>query len=84
MRFPADFLRLSRGALDDSITQNLNALATPAARGFDLLGHGCDLVAAARRQHHGNAVARQFPQFPVATDYDQLRTEFATAAEALA
>lgn len=30
-----DFLRLSRGALDDSITQNLNALATPAARGFD-------------------------------------------------
>ncbi|KUI61726.1 Mitochondrial intermembrane space cysteine motif-containing protein MIX23 [Cytospora mali] len=30
-----DFLRTSRGAIDDSITQNLNALITPAARGFD-------------------------------------------------
>lgn len=30
-----DFLRLSRSTLDDSITQNLNALLTPAARGFD-------------------------------------------------
>lgn len=32
---PADFLRLSRSAIDDSITQNLNALLTPAQRGFD-------------------------------------------------
>lgn len=31
----ADFLRLSRGAIDDSITQNLNALITPARAGFD-------------------------------------------------
>ncbi|KAI0485067.1 putative caffeine-induced death protein Cid2 [Xylariaceae sp. FL0804] len=30
-----DFLRISRSAIDDSITQNLNALATPAQRGFD-------------------------------------------------
>ncbi|KAF8865492.1 hypothetical protein BDZ45DRAFT_796335 [Acephala macrosclerotiorum] len=30
-----DFLRISRGAIDDSITQNLNALITPAAQGFD-------------------------------------------------
>ena len=35
MLFIADFLRLSRSALDDSITQNLNALVTPADRGFD-------------------------------------------------
>jgi len=31
----ADFLRLSRGAIDDSIIQNLNALLTPASEGFD-------------------------------------------------
>ncbi|KAL1862700.1 hypothetical protein VTK73DRAFT_6677 [Phialemonium thermophilum] len=30
-----DFLRISRSAIDDSITQNLNALITPAKRGFD-------------------------------------------------
>lgn len=30
-----DFLRVSRGAIDDSITQNLNALVTPAKSGFD-------------------------------------------------
>ncbi|KAI1493513.1 putative caffeine-induced death protein Cid2 [Biscogniauxia mediterranea] len=30
-----DFLRTSRGAIDDSITQNLNALVTPAKLGFD-------------------------------------------------
>ncbi|KAI0006451.1 putative caffeine-induced death protein Cid2 [Xylariaceae sp. FL0662B] len=30
-----DFLRLSRAAIDDSITQNLNALLTPARSGFD-------------------------------------------------
>ncbi|KAL8294985.1 hypothetical protein RB597_008385 [Gaeumannomyces tritici] len=30
-----DFLRLSRGAIDDSISQNLNALVTPAKDGFD-------------------------------------------------
>ncbi|PSR80507.1 caffeine-induced death protein 2 [Coniella lustricola] len=30
-----DFLRISRGTIDDSITQNLNALVTPAAAGFD-------------------------------------------------
>ncbi|KAI3392628.1 hypothetical protein diail_5432 [Diaporthe ilicicola] len=30
-----EFLRTSRSAIDDSITQNLNALVTPAARGFD-------------------------------------------------
>jgi hypothetical protein len=30
-----DFLRISRGTIDDSITQNLNALLTPAQRGFD-------------------------------------------------
>ncbi|KAI1130057.1 caffeine-induced death protein 2 [Nemania abortiva] len=30
-----DFLRISRGAVDDSITQNLNALVTPAKSGFD-------------------------------------------------
>lgn len=32
---PADFLRLSRSTVDDSITQNLNALVTPARAGFD-------------------------------------------------
>ncbi len=31
----ADFLRLSRGVIDDSIAQNLNALVTPAKAGFD-------------------------------------------------
>ncbi|KAL8863060.1 MAG: hypothetical protein Q9178_000433 [Gyalolechia marmorata] len=30
-----DFLRLSRGTIDDSIVQNLNALVTPAREGFD-------------------------------------------------
>ncbi|KAH7310419.1 caffeine-induced death protein 2 [Stachybotrys elegans] len=30
-----DFLRLSRSTIDDSITQNLNALVTPARSGFD-------------------------------------------------
>ncbi|KAI5462906.1 caffeine-induced death protein 2-domain-containing protein [Mariannaea sp. PMI_226] len=30
-----DFLRLSRSSIDDSITQNLNALVTPARAGFD-------------------------------------------------
>ncbi|KAI5862528.1 putative caffeine-induced death protein Cid2 [Durotheca rogersii] len=30
-----DFLRTSRGAIDDSIAQNLNALVTPARSGFD-------------------------------------------------
>ncbi|KAH9904147.1 putative caffeine-induced death protein Cid2 [Xylariomycetidae sp. FL2044] len=30
-----DFLRISRGSIDDSITQNLNALVTPAKSGFD-------------------------------------------------
>lgn len=30
-----DFLRLSRGTIDDTITQNLNALATPSRAGFD-------------------------------------------------
>ncbi|KAI1182994.1 caffeine induced death protein Cid2 [Nemania serpens] len=30
-----DFLRISRGAVDDSITQNINALVTPAKSGFD-------------------------------------------------
>ncbi|KAJ4367335.1 hypothetical protein N0V83_006916 [Neocucurbitaria cava] len=30
-----DFLRISRGTIDDSITQNLNALLTPAQQGFD-------------------------------------------------
>ena len=30
-----DFLRISRSTIDDSITQNLNALITPARKGFD-------------------------------------------------
>ncbi|KAI9837926.1 MAG: hypothetical protein M1837_002665 [Sclerophora amabilis] len=30
-----DFLRISRSTIDDSITQNLNALITPARAGFD-------------------------------------------------
>ncbi|KAF9887783.1 hypothetical protein FE257_009589 [Aspergillus nanangensis] len=30
-----DFLRISRSTIDDSITQNLNALFTPAREGFD-------------------------------------------------
>jgi len=30
-----DFLRISRASIDDSITQNLNALITPAQSGFD-------------------------------------------------
>ncbi|EAL89600.1 hypothetical protein KXW98_008094 [Aspergillus fumigatus] len=30
-----DFLRLSRATIDDSISQNLNALVTPAREGFD-------------------------------------------------
>ncbi|KAI0850626.1 putative caffeine-induced death protein Cid2 [Daldinia vernicosa] len=30
-----DFLRISRSVIDDSITQNLNALLTPAQSGFD-------------------------------------------------
>lgn len=31
----ADFLRISRSSVDDTITQNLNALAAPARAGFD-------------------------------------------------
>lgn len=31
----ADFLRFSRSAVDDSITEHLNALLTPARAGFD-------------------------------------------------
>ena len=31
----ADFLRLSRSSIDDTISQNLNALETPAKAGFD-------------------------------------------------
>ncbi|KAL8705871.1 MAG: hypothetical protein Q9201_001019 [Fulgogasparrea decipioides] len=31
----ADFLRISRSTIDDSIIQNLNALVTPARAGFD-------------------------------------------------
>ncbi|OGE48192.1 hypothetical protein PENARI_c031G05227 [Penicillium arizonense] len=34
-RLLRDFLRLSRSTIDDSITQNLNALITPAKEGFD-------------------------------------------------
>lgn len=34
-RFLRDFLRLSRSQIDDSISTNLNALLTPAQRGFD-------------------------------------------------
>ncbi|KAK3051630.1 hypothetical protein LTR09_007285 [Extremus antarcticus] len=30
-----DFLRISRGAVDDTISQNLNALFTPGAKSFD-------------------------------------------------
>lgn len=30
-----EFLRLSRSSIDDSITQNLNALVTPSKSGFD-------------------------------------------------
>lgn len=30
-----DFLQVSRSTIDDSITQNLNALMTPALKGFD-------------------------------------------------
>ncbi|XEV00318.1 hypothetical protein FSHL1_005605 [Fusarium sambucinum] len=30
-----DFLRMSRSSIDDSITQNLNALLTPSRSGFD-------------------------------------------------
>ena len=30
-----DFLRISRGTIDDSITQNLNALLIPSKAGFD-------------------------------------------------
>ena len=33
-RWLADFLRLSRSAIDDAITQNLNALSTPSRSGF--------------------------------------------------
>ncbi|KAK5164847.1 uncharacterized protein LTR77_009511 [Saxophila tyrrhenica] len=32
---PPDFLRVSRGAVDDTISQNLNALVTPGAQPFD-------------------------------------------------
>ena len=32
---PLDFLRVSRGAIDDTISQNLNALVTPGAKPFD-------------------------------------------------
>ncbi|KAJ5388320.1 hypothetical protein N7509_010861 [Penicillium cosmopolitanum] len=34
-RLLRDFLSLSRSTIDDSITQNLNALITPAREGFD-------------------------------------------------
>ncbi|PWY95047.1 caffeine-induced death protein Cid2 [Aspergillus sclerotioniger CBS 115572] len=34
-RLLRDFLRLSRSTIDDSITQNLNALYAPARQGFD-------------------------------------------------
>ncbi|GLI75277.1 hypothetical protein PoHVEF18_003530 [Penicillium ochrochloron] len=34
-RLLRDFLRLSRSTIDDSVTQNLNALVTPSREGFD-------------------------------------------------
>ncbi|OQE20798.1 hypothetical protein PENFLA_c016G02674 [Penicillium flavigenum] len=34
-RLLRDFLRISRSTIDDSITQNLNAMITPAREGFD-------------------------------------------------
>jgi hypothetical protein len=35
VRLHTDFLRRSRSTIDDSITQNLNALVTPSQAGFD-------------------------------------------------
>ncbi|KAI0550720.1 caffeine induced death protein Cid2 [Xylaria curta] len=45
-----DFLRLSRGAIDDSITQNLNALVTPARSGFDPASTSVRVPRASARQ----------------------------------
>jgi len=35
MRSSPDFLRISRGAIDDTISQNLNALVAPGTKSFD-------------------------------------------------
>ncbi|KAI0020513.1 putative caffeine-induced death protein Cid2 [Xylariomycetidae sp. FL0641] len=45
-----DFLRISRASIDDSITQNLNALVTPATSGFDPKSTSIQAPRASRRQ----------------------------------
>ncbi|KAI0398966.1 caffeine-induced death protein 2 [Xylaria palmicola] len=45
-----DFLRISRGSIDDSIAQNLNALVTPAESGFDPASTSARLPRAPARQ----------------------------------
>ncbi|KAF2199407.1 hypothetical protein GQ43DRAFT_398789, partial [Delitschia confertaspora ATCC 74209] len=45
-----DFLRLSRSSIDDSITQNLNALVTPANNPFDPTSTSSRQVTSASRR----------------------------------
>ncbi|GAE00265.1 caffeine-induced death protein Cid2, putative [Paecilomyces variotii No. 5] len=55
-----DFLRLSRSAIDDSITQNLNALMTPAQAGFDPSSTAVRLADARVKKTIGPAACQSF------------------------
>ncbi|KAL2002691.1 hypothetical protein VTN02DRAFT_6174 [Thermoascus thermophilus] len=54
-----DFLRLSRSTIDDSITQNLNALVTPASAGFDPSSTAVRQTGAARTKRMIDSAACQ-------------------------
>jgi len=59
-----DFLRLSRGTIDDSITQNLNALVMPGSHPFDP-------SITSRRQHPSPPPARRSIDSASCTDFKQ-------------
>ncbi|KAL9040772.1 MAG: hypothetical protein Q9180_001711 [Flavoplaca navasiana] len=58
----ADFLRLSRATIDDSIIQNLNALVTPAREGFDPSSTAARQVQPARRRPIDPATCQGFKE----------------------
>ncbi|KAL8654085.1 MAG: hypothetical protein Q9226_003567 [Calogaya cf. arnoldii] len=57
-----DFLRLSRGTIDDSIIQNLNALLTPAREGFDPSSTAERQVEPARRRLIASGACQGFKE----------------------
>ncbi|PYI12462.1 caffeine-induced death protein Cid2 [Aspergillus sclerotiicarbonarius CBS 121057] len=73
-RLLRDFLRISRSTIDDSITQNLNALYAPARQGFDPsstairqidAGEGKQIDATACQSFKNNVL---FPSWQVRSD----------------